>query len=301
MSRAVPDLDAEQEVDFGRYWRALVARWWLPVVGVVAGAIIGALVTVGGGSGYHATASVYLGNPLAPGGGAPVSSAPTVLAEVESYLASSTTLRQVSSGVGLRKQYLEAGHVTLKPISGVSAAKVGTPAPLLAITVDGAPARKIVDAANRLADLAATHLSGYARVKQDQQRAHLAFDQRQLAQVATQVANLQAQQRALNANKSHVSPTDYLIEQANLNTGLQFYLGRQTAFEADQFAVKQQLKLSQDIEAGHVYSEAAAQRNAGPSKRSGVAIGAFIGLILGIFAALLWEPLGLRARPQAQS
>jgi uncharacterized protein involved in exopolysaccharide biosynthesis len=297
MSRAVPDLDAEQEVDFGRYWRALAARWWLPVAGVVAGAIIGALASIGGSSTYRATASVYLGNPLAPGGGSPVSSAPTVLAQVQAYLGSADTLRQVSVSVGLRKQYLEAGRVTLKPITGVTGAKLGSAAPLLEITASGSPARKIVNAANRLAALAAAHVSGYARVKQEQQRAHLVFDQRQLKVVAAQVANLQAQQQTLIANKNKLSTTDYLIEQAAINTGLQYYLGRQTAFEADQFAVRQQLKLAQDIEAAHVFSRAAAQRETGPSKRAGVAIGAFIGLIVGIFAALLWEPIAVRRRP----
>ncbi len=29
------DLDAEQEVDFGRYWRAIAARWWLLLAGIV--------------------------------------------------------------------------------------------------------------------------------------------------------------------------------------------------------------------------------------------------------------------------
>jgi uncharacterized protein involved in exopolysaccharide biosynthesis len=294
-----PELDAEQEVDFARLWRKLLQHWWLPVVGLVAGAIIGALVSIGGGGGYHATASVYLGNPLAPGGGASVSSAPTIIAQVESYLGSGTTLRQVASTVGLRRQYLEGGRVTMKSIAGVTGTKLGTPAPLLAITVTGSPAKKIVDAANRLASLAATHQSGYALVKEQQQQAHLAFDQQQLKVVATQISNLQAQQQALNQNKSKLSLTEYLIEQTNLNTGLQYYLGRQTAFEADQFAVKQQLKLSQDVEAGHVYSQAVADRNSGPSKRSGTAIGAFIGLILGIIAALVWEPFVTRRQQPA--
>ena len=30
------DLDAEQEVDFGRYWRLIVAHWWLVAGGLVA-------------------------------------------------------------------------------------------------------------------------------------------------------------------------------------------------------------------------------------------------------------------------
>src|SRR5438876_12060607 len=63
-----PEL-ADDEVDLGRYWAAVAARWWLPLVGLVVGAIIGYLVAVGGGSTYQAQAVVSLGTPLAVGGG----------------------------------------------------------------------------------------------------------------------------------------------------------------------------------------------------------------------------------------
>src|SRR5216110_2460450 len=102
MSRAIPDLDAEQEVDFGRYWRALVMRWWLPLVGIVAGAIIGALVSLGGSSSWKATAQVYLGQPLAPGGAAPVGSAPTSLGLVSNFVTAESTIRTVARQVGLK-------------------------------------------------------------------------------------------------------------------------------------------------------------------------------------------------------
>ena len=31
----------EQEIDVRRYWSAITARWWLPVLGLIAGAAIG--------------------------------------------------------------------------------------------------------------------------------------------------------------------------------------------------------------------------------------------------------------------
>ena len=62
---ATRELDAEQEIDLGRIWRAidraLVAARSL---GLVAGAIIGLLVSLGGGKTWKATAEVYLGQPL---------------------------------------------------------------------------------------------------------------------------------------------------------------------------------------------------------------------------------------------
>src|SRR5256885_14822993 len=63
-----PEL-ADDEVDLGRYWASVAARWWLPLLGLVVGAIVGYLVAVGGGSTYRAQAVVSLGTPLAVGGG----------------------------------------------------------------------------------------------------------------------------------------------------------------------------------------------------------------------------------------
>ena len=66
------DPEAEQEVDFAHYVRLLGMRWWLLAAGLVAGAVIGYLVSLGGNQVYSATATVYLGQPYTPTGGAPV-------------------------------------------------------------------------------------------------------------------------------------------------------------------------------------------------------------------------------------
>src|SRR6266542_2193023 len=62
--RPVPDLDAEAEVDLGRYSRALAARWWLLLAGLVVGAVVGYLTTLGGTQFFRAQAVVYMGQPL---------------------------------------------------------------------------------------------------------------------------------------------------------------------------------------------------------------------------------------------
>ena len=70
-TRRDPDLDAEREVDLGRYADALVARWWLPVLGLLIGVVIGYLLSLGGKDVYRAEATVYVGTPFAPSGAAP--------------------------------------------------------------------------------------------------------------------------------------------------------------------------------------------------------------------------------------
>ena len=47
-----PQFDAEREVDLARWRRAVVALWWLPVAGLVIGAIAGVLYSFRGGTNY---------------------------------------------------------------------------------------------------------------------------------------------------------------------------------------------------------------------------------------------------------
>ena len=63
------DLDAEREVDLRSAWERITARWWLPVGGLVLGAILGVLVSIGSGDVFKAEALVYLGQPFTPAGG----------------------------------------------------------------------------------------------------------------------------------------------------------------------------------------------------------------------------------------
>src|SRR3954464_14295521 len=75
--RPLPDVDAEEELELGRYWSALAARWWLPVAGLIAGIVIGYLLSLGGHQVYQAKANVYLGQPLNPTGTGPIQSLST--------------------------------------------------------------------------------------------------------------------------------------------------------------------------------------------------------------------------------
>ena len=61
MSTRDVDPDADQEVDLGRYWSAIVARWWLPLLGLIVGVIVGYLISLGGKQVWNASSTVYLG------------------------------------------------------------------------------------------------------------------------------------------------------------------------------------------------------------------------------------------------
>ena len=292
--RPLPELDVEQEVDFGRYWSAIVARSWLLVVGVAAGALIGYLVTLGGSTQYKAAAQVYLGEPLAPGAGGQVSSAPTALGLASNVVTGEATVRSVAARVGLKPSKLR-GHISTKPILGITGAKVGTPAPLLEITVTGASPSKVAAASNALGELVADRASQYVDTKIQVLKDHLAYDARQLETIRRRLAVARQEQQEVLANKS-LGAAERLISLENFNSVIVSSEGRQSALEQDQFAVRQVLKLAEEVERGRVVQEAEAVKTAGPSRGAGVLIGAVIGLIVGILAAIVWKPLTERVR-----
>jgi hypothetical protein len=287
------DVDAEQEVDFGRYWRAIAARWWLPVGGLVVGLVIGYLVAQGTHSStYKATAQVYLGQPLAPGGAAPVGSAPTSLGLVSNYVTAESTIKRVARQVGLKPGRLR-GRVTTKPITGITGAKVGTPAPLLAITVSGSAPAKVAAAANALGALVIKQVAPYQTAKIQSLRDQLAYDDQQLEAIGNRLRAAQALQAQIIKDTT-ISATDKLVALANQNSVITQALQQQNTISLDRFTVRQQLSLAQDVEVGRIVSQASATRTAGANSRTGAAIGGLIGLIVGILAALLWDPLTSR-------
>jgi hypothetical protein len=63
---AAPELEEEQEVDLASAWQRLKLRWWLPVGGLLLGAVVGLVLALAGGSVWRAETIVYLGQPFAP-------------------------------------------------------------------------------------------------------------------------------------------------------------------------------------------------------------------------------------------
>ena len=105
------DLEAEQDVDFLRYWNTVTARWWLPVLGLVLGILGGYALALGGGDVYKASALVYLGQPFTPNGGASVPSLATNPSTVNEIIHSDSALEKASEVSGMRLTRLR-GNVT---------------------------------------------------------------------------------------------------------------------------------------------------------------------------------------------
>jgi hypothetical protein len=286
----LPEFDVEQEVDLGRYWRAIATRWWLVVAGLVGGVVIGLLFSLGGNTFFKAEAITYLGSPLAPGGGGQLPNFATNPRIVDQLLRSEAVMREVGAKSGLRVSQLR-GNIGTRSLQG-NLPRAGQ-AQLYGISVKGRQARKIAIAANALANEVIARVSGYVQVKIQQLKEHLAFDQRELGEVIARLELTRRQQRAV-LRDAKLSSADKLIAVANFNSALTFLESRRANLEQDRFAIRQLLKLAEDVERARILTRATPVTSSARSRRNSLLIGGLIGLILGVLAAILWEPVAQR-------
>jgi uncharacterized protein involved in exopolysaccharide biosynthesis len=263
-SPEVPDPDAEREVDLHSYWNQLVVRWWLPAAGAVAGIVIGFLISIGGSQVYTAKTTVYLGQPLSPTGAVALQSDATNPSTVGQIIHSEEALRNAARQAGMPVAKLR-GHVTSRPVAG-ALTKLGQ-TPLVLITVTGKAPRHTQVAANALAQIVIKRTSTYVN--------------KIISSLQEQIAVYTKSLDTLNRQSSGLSSTDRLV------------IALQTAQIADQLTTaKQQLAVAQQIELGKQETYAVATKTTARSRRNTVIVGALIGLLIGIAAALLWEPVG---------
>jgi hypothetical protein len=265
------DLDAEQEVDLGRYWSAVVTRWWLPLLGLLAGVLIGYLISLGGKDVWKASATVYLGASYSAISSVFLQGPQANPSTVGTIARAESSIERAAAQAGMRAGDLR-GHVSTQSIStGVGSTVIRTTGnPLVRITVQASTRRRAGAAANALAAIVVDRLAPYADRKIKNLEQQIAADQEQI----------DALRRGLRA----ADPVGQAVLAVQLGEVLD-----------DQLQAKQLLIQAQEIERPQVLTSASAVKTTARSRRNSVVVAAFLGLVLGVIAALLWEPL-LRAR-----
>ena len=287
--RPLPDLDAEEELELGRYWSALVARWWLPVVGLLAGIVVGYLLSLGGHKVYEAKATVYLGQPLSASG-TPIQGPSTNPSSVHQVVTSAWAQR-IAERVGGLPQGALSGHVSTQTVAAGSTVTRTGVNPLVVVVATGSRPARLARATDELAKIAAARVSsGYVDTKITYLR----------QQVAAQKAALQSIDKTIAilgpaASSRGLSTAERLIVASQLNGQT-----LQRSQVVDQLSTYQnQLTLAQTVEQSKVFVPASATKTTAQSRRNSALVGGLIGLLLGIVAALLWEPVAgrLHKRP----
>jgi capsular polysaccharide biosynthesis protein len=264
------DPEAEQEVDFGRYGRLLAARWWLPVLGLVVGAVIGYGLALGGNQQFKAATTIYLGQPYSASGNVQLQAAQTNPSTVRQIAHAEIVVQKVARECKAKPGDLRGG-ISTQTISG-NIAKNGQ-TPLVSISVLTKKRRLAACVANALGREVTDRVSAFANQKIRNFSGQITNDQKQIDQFNAALGS------------SALSVTDKLVLQ-----------GRLAQAEQDRLSTSQLLLQAKIVEAPSVLTGAVAQKVTARSRRNTVVVAALIGLIVGVLAALLWDGVAARIR-----
>jgi uncharacterized protein involved in exopolysaccharide biosynthesis len=272
------DVDAEREVDLARWRRALVALWWIPVAGLVAGAIVGVLYSFRGGATYKASALISLGQPTSPGG-ALVNGYGTNPRAVSQIVSSAAAQAQAADRADMRAAALR-GHVSVAQVGTATGASAARATPLISLTVDGAHPTNVAGAANALADIVVQQTTAaYVGVKIRTFRATLSSVDTQLKSVNARLSVLTAATKAAR----NLDPLQQLVI-VSQEDNAEARLGN---LIAQQETLQQQLAFATQVESAKIVEPARAVKASAHSRNSSLLIGALIGLILGSILAIV--------------
>lgn len=292
---AAPELEDEQEVDLSSAWQRLKVRWWLPVGGLVVGAVIGLALALSGGSVWRAQTIVYLGQPFAPLGGGQIQSLATNPRTVGEIIRSESVLKEVSEATGIRVSKLRSSISTRELLAAGQLRGIN---PLMEIAVKGSGPTRVEHAADELAEHVVERVSLYVTEKTTLLKQQVVTVEAQLEAVNERIESAQEQQVDVLADQS--LPLDQrLLLTANLNSVITTADARRAALQDDLFEARQLLNLAESVESSRVVEPAAASKTTARSSRTSLLIGALIGLLVGAVAALAADPIAARRRGAA--
>ena len=290
-----PAVADEQEVDLSSGWQRLKERWWLPVGGLVVGAVVGIALALSGGTVWRAQTIVYLGQPFAPLGGGQIQSLATNPRTVSEIIRSEAAVQRASRISGIPESQLRSSISTRELLAVGQVRGIN---PLFEIAVKGSGKRKVELAADALAARVAERGSVYVTETVELLDNRVEVAEGQLAAIEARIAEAQQQQDALATNQS-LAPVERLLLSQNLNAVITTADARRTALQEDLDEARQLLNLAENVESSRVVEPAAASKTTARSSRSSLLVGALIGLLLGAIAALVVDPLAARRRGTA--
>jgi hypothetical protein len=290
--KPAPDLEGEQEVDLSSAWGRLKERWWLPVGGLVLGAVVGVALALAGGSVWRAETILYLGQPFAPLGGGQIQSLATNPRTVGEIMRSESALQAASRASGVPVSKLRSS-VSTKELTAVGQLRGINPLMEIAVKADGK--RKAELAARALAARIVDGVSEYVIQKVEILESQVAVSRAQLAAVESRIETAQRQQDALIDDQSIPLDTRLLLS-ANLNAVITTADARRTSLQDDLSEARQLLNLAESVETSRIVEPAAAVKTTARSSRTSLLVGALVGLLVGAVAALAAEPFVARRR-----
>ena len=263
-----PDPDAEREVDLRSAWTRITARWYLPVAGLLIGAILGVLASVGGGEVFRARTLLYLGQPFTTSGGGQIQSLATNPKTVSQIIRSEAALRAASRGEraharpAARQRHL-GGRRQRRPGEERHAARRDHGR-------RGRAGTRREKAADSLANTVIGIVSTYVDQKIALLNKQIASSKAELADIDQRVSNAVAQQQAVINDKT-ISSTDKLIAISTYNNTISFSEQRRGTVQQELFQNQQLLSLAENVEKSKIVQPAVASKTTATSRRNAAA------------------------------
>jgi hypothetical protein len=306
MSAAPPDQPPAQEVRVSEYARRALSRWYVIVLAVIVA--VGLVVLQGANKAkgqVDATATVYMGQPVTPGGGALFANPPYANLSAVTALINSGAARAVAAAAANAvpgKTKVDAsslsGKVTAHQISSGGSSTAGKPATgpaYYSIEAQGPWSTHQVGAiANSLAGIVVHKANAYVSAKTAALQTEIATAQAAIVRLQAGIKTDQATAAAL-APSAGTDPA----KAALLATLLSQVSADTTVVTETQAQLSQnQLSLASavNIEAASIANFGAGHSVTAQRKRSSLIVAAVGGLIIGTLLALAWDALRRRQK-----
>jgi uncharacterized protein involved in exopolysaccharide biosynthesis len=287
MTTGIADLEAEREIDLARWRDAAVARWWIVVAGLVAGIAVGAVYSLSGGSVHEASVLIAPGQVITQGGSRILTYQSSPLG-INAIVTDPSAIKRAAAKAHMPIAQLR-GHVRTETVATGAGNAAQTGAQLIRITVRGHKPRKIEQAADALAQIVKTDTTGkYVQQQIVKLNGRVEIFNRNLGAVEKQIARYQ---KAIDTQ--NLAPLDALVLGNQLTAAIQ----QQGNLNDKIFATDQQLTLLNTIEIAQVITPAVAQKTVARSRRNSILVGALLGLIVGVVAAIVVDLRAQRSRP----
>jgi hypothetical protein len=283
------------EVRISEYAGRVVRNWYVVLIAVVAAVLLVVLHTVGSGKQSQGQATVFLGTPLTPPGGAVMPN--TAVANpttATAYLRTGSVLDAAAQKAGITSGTSLRRHLSVTVLQNTTTKATGA-APNVQITVSGPYDKTAVQTAvHSLGDQLIAWANRYQTAKQNLLTAQIATDKATLSALQAVLSQAQAQLKSLG--RSGASSTDQATITGSLlatisDTGsridtISYQMTQNEIFQAS----------ASDVEAASYIQQPTGGRVSASNRKSSLIVAVFAGLIVGVILALLWD--AVRRRPR---
>jgi hypothetical protein len=149
--------------------------------------------------------------------------------------------------------------------------------------VKGGRQGEVSAATTAIAERVVDRIGGYARLKRKTFQDQLASDNRQLEAIDRTVNEAQSQLEGATGSERLTLATLLLAAEQKRGT-----------LEQDRLQTQQLLALAEQVELPSIVDRGAATKTTARSTRNSIAVAGLIGLIIGLLAALFWDPIAAR-------